>query len=60
MTGGKKGCLSKSTPYISVIVSADLGGKETKEERGFIKQREKVSKTDSNIDKSGTLKVFTF
>lgn len=52
--------LFKIRLYILVTVSAEVRGRETREERGFIKQREKVSKTDSYIDKSRTLKVFTF
>lgn len=36
-------------------------GRETREGRGFIKQQQQeVSKTDSYIDKSRMLKVFTF
>lgn len=37
-------------------------GRETSEGRGFIKQQQQqeVSKTDSYIDKSRMLKVFTF
>lgn len=60
LEGGIQVCFLKIRLYILVIVSTESRGRETREERGFIKQREKVSKTDSYIDKSGMLKVFTF
>lgn len=37
-----------------------LQGERKTDMRGFIKQPEKVSKTDSYTDKSRKLKVFTF
>lgn len=52
--------LFKIRLHILVPVSAEVRGRERREEKGFIKQREKVSKTDSYIDKSRMLKVFTF
>ena len=44
--------------YILVTISAEVRGRETREEKGFMKHWEKVSKTDSYIDKSRMLKVF--
>lgn len=43
-----------------MVTVSEVNGRETREERGFIKQQEKVSKTDSYIDKSRMLKVFIF
>lgn len=61
MAGGRHtSVLFKIILYILVTVSAEVRGRETREEKGFMKQREKVSKTDSYIDKSRMLKVFTF
>lgn len=42
-----------------VAVSAEVEGRETREERGFMKQQEKVSETGSYVDKSRMLKVST-
>ena len=43
-----------------VTISAEVRKGEMRNERGFIKHQEKVSKTDSYIDKSRMLKVFAF
>lgn len=61
LNGGRHtSVLFKIRLYILVAVSAEVRRRETREEEWFIKQREKVSKTDSYIDKSKMLKVFTF
>lgn len=52
--------LLKMRPYIFVTISAEVRGRETGVEKGFMKHGEEVSKTDSYIDKDGMLKVFAF
>lgn len=52
-------CFLKQDCVLATI--SRVKGRETGERRGFIKQQQQeVSKTDSYIDKSRMLKVFTF
>ncbi len=61
MAGGRRAnALFKIRLYILVTVSAEMRGRETREEKGFIKQPGKLSKTDSYTDKSRMLEVFIF
>lgn len=59
MDAGLCVCFLKQDCILATI--SRVKGRETSEGRGFIKQQQQeVSKTDSYIDKSRMLKVFTF